>query len=204
MERVKSLQKHDFQHIHETFRPRITRYLSGLAGEDKAEDLCQEVFVKVAKGLKDFRGEANLSTWIYRIATNAYHDHVRSRSFKQQAHEQLTPVDEIDVLKGESSTPDEQSPVAEQKLIRGEMIDCIRGYIDQLPDDFRLVLLLSEEEGFKNREIAEILQLSLGNVKIRLHRARARLKELLEGHCDFYLDDRSELACDRKQDRDCR
>lgn len=198
------MQTHDFQHIHETFRPRITRYLSGLAGEDRAEDLCQEVFVKVAKGLKDFRGEANLSTWIYRIATNAYHDHVRSRSFKQQAHEQLTPVDEIDVLKGESSTPDEQSPVAEQKLIRGEMIDCIRGYIDQLPDDFRLVLLLSEEEGFKNREIAEILQLSLDNVKIRLHRARARLKELLEGHCDFYLDDRSELACDRKQDRDSR
>lgn len=198
------MQTHDFQHIHETFRPRITRYLSGLAGEDKAEDLCQEVFVKVARGLKDFRGEANLSTWIYRIATNAYHDHVRSHSFKQQAHEQLTPVDEIDVLKGESSTPDEQSPVAEQKLIRGEMIDCIRGYIDQLPDDYRLVLLLSEEEGFKNREIAEILQLSLDNVKIRLHRARARLKELLEGHCDFYLDDRSELACDRKQDRDSR
>ncbi len=84
------------------------------------------------------------------------------------------------------------------------MIDCIRSYIDQLPDDYRLVLLLSEEEGFKNREIAEILQLSLDNVKIRLHRARARLKELLKGHCDFYLDDRSELACDRKQDRDCR
>lgn len=198
------MQKHDFQHIHETFRPRITRYLTGLAGEDRAEDICQEVFVKVAKGLKDFRGEANLSTWIYRIATNAYHDHVRSRSFKQQAHEQLTPIDEIDVLKGESSTPDEQPPVAEQKLIRGEMIDCIRGYIDQLPDDYRLVLLLSEEEGFKNREIAEILQLSLDNVKIRLHRARARLKELLEGHCDFYLDDRSELACDRKQDGNCR
>ena len=198
------MQNYDFQYIHETFRSRITRYLSGLAGEDRAEDICQEVFVKVAKGLKDFRGEANLSTWIYRIATNAYHDHVRSRSFKQQAHEQLTPVDEIDVLKGESFQPDEEPPVAEQKLIRDEMIDCIRGYIDQLPDDYRLVLLLSEEEGFKNREIAETLQLSLDNVKIRLHRARARLKELLEGHCDFYLDDRSELACDRKQDRDSR
>lgn len=198
------MQQHDFQRIHQDFRPRITRYLAGLAGEDKAEDLCQEVFVKVASGLKDFRGEASLSTWIYRIATNVYHDHVRSRSFRQQAHEQLTPVDEIDVLQGASCRPDEPSPVAEQKLIRSEMIDCIRGYIDQLPDDYRLVLLLSEEENFKNREIAEILQLSLDNVKIRLHRARARLKELLEGHCDFYLDDRSELACDRKQGGDDR
>lgn len=198
------MQQHDFQDVHQDFRPRITRYLAGLAGEDKAEDLCQEVFVKVARGLTDFRGEASLSTWIYRIATNAYYDHVRSHSFTQQAHEQLTPVDELDALRGDSSHTGEPSPVAEQKLIRREMIDCIRGYIDQLPDDYRLVLLLSEEEGFKNREIAEILQLSLDNVKIRLHRARARLKELLEGHCEFYLDERSELACDRKQGGDDR
>ncbi len=195
-------QSFDFQQIHKAYRIRITRYLAGLAGNDKAEDLCQEVFVKVDKGLKDFRAEAKLSTWIYRIATNTYHDHVRGRTYKQQQQEKLTPAEEIDALVEEVPGLGEKPPVIEQKVIREEMIECIRGYINQLPEDYRVVLLLSEEEGFKNREIAEILKVSLENVKIRLHRAKAKLKELLEGNCEFYLDDRSEVACDRKQNCD--
>lgn len=192
-------QSYDFQQIHESYRPRVTRYLAGLAGEDNAEDLCQEVFVKVNKGFKDFRGESNLSTWIYRIATNTYRDHIRGRVFKQQEKEHLTPTEEIDTLQGGTSDAAEQPSLAEQKIIKKEMIACIRGYINQLPEDYRVVMLLSEEEGFKNREIAEILQISLDNVKIRLYRAKGKLKELLEGNCDFYLDDQSNVACDRKQ-----
>ena len=76
------------------------------------------------------------------------------------------------------------------------------GDIDQLPETYRTVLLLSEEEGFKNREIAEILQVSLDNVKIRLHRAKSKLKVSLQNNCDFYLDERSEISCDRKQQCD--
>jgi RNA polymerase sigma-70 factor (ECF subfamily) len=79
---------------------------------------------------------------------------------------------------------------------------CIRNYIEQLPEDYGTVLVLSEVEGFKNREIAEILEVSLDTVKIRLHRARAKLKESLGTHCNFYLDERSELACDRKETTD--
>ena len=55
----------DFQQIHETYRPKITRYLAGLAGDNEAEDLCQEVFSKIHKSLKDYRAEAGLSTWIF-------------------------------------------------------------------------------------------------------------------------------------------
>jgi len=192
----------DFRQIHDSYRSRMTRYLAGLAGMDNAEDLCQEVFVKVEKGLKDFREEAQLSTWIYRIATNTYHDHVRGRTFKQQQQEVLSPTEKIDAVEGETPGMTEQPPVAEQGAIKREMIECIRGYVNQLPEDYRVVLLLSEEECFKNREIAEILQISLGNVKIRLHRAKAKLKELLECNCEFYLDGQSDIACDRKQDCD--
>ncbi len=187
------MQHTKFQQVHAEYRPRINRYLAGLAGDDKAEDLCQEVFVKINKGLQDFRAEAQLSTWIYRIATNTYHDHVRGRSFKQQQHEQCISTEEMAAIR------DETSGIAEQSIIRSEMIACIRGYINQLPEDFRVVLLLCEEEGFKNREIADILDISLENVKIRLHRARVKLKELLKGNCEFYLDEHSEIACDRKQ-----
>ncbi len=196
------MPSHHFPQIYEDYRSRITRYLAGLAGEDVADDLSQEVFVKVARGLKDFRGEADLSTWIYRIATNTYHDHLRGRGFRQQQKEQLVPPENIDVPDGETPGIGGKTPIAEQGAIRKEMIACIGGYIQQLPEDYRIVLLLSEEEGFKNREIAEILKISLENVKIRLHRAKAKLKELLEGHCEFYLDDQSEVACDRKPDGD--
>jgi RNA polymerase sigma-70 factor (ECF subfamily) len=192
----------NFQQIHEAYRARIIRYLSRLAGEDNAEDLCQEVFVKVEKGLKGFREEAKLSTWIYRIATNTYRDQVRGRASQQQQKEQLYPPENIDALEGEMPSFDEQSPIAEQGIIKSEMIACIRGYINELPEDYRVVLLLSEEEGFKNREIAEILKISLDNVKIRLHRAKAKLKKTLEGKCEFYLDDQGEIACDRKQGSD--
>jgi len=191
----------DFPAIHQTYRARITRYLAGLAGDNEADDLCQEVFAKLDKGLENFRAEAQLPTWIYRIATNTYLDYLRSRSFQGRQREQLTPHEQLDAGATDGRHPEPPRPLLDQQLIRDEMRACVRGYIDQLPDDYRIVLLLSDE-GFKNREIAAILEISLENVKVRLHRARTRLKESLKGNCDFYLDERSEIACDRKQNCD--
>lgn len=195
----------DFQEIYSTFQPRILGYLSRMVGADDAEELTQEVFVKVDKALKEFRGEAQLSTWIYRIATNAALDRLRNPSFRQRARE-CESVDSSAESTAESQDRNvwtgEKMPDVDQQLIRQEMNSCIREYIDQLPEDHRAVLVLSEVEGLKNREIAEILGVSLDTVKIRLHRARTRLKESLGRHCNFYLDERSELACDRKETGD--
>lgn len=191
----------DFEQLHTRYRPKIHRYLCRLAGENEAEDLCQEVFVKVERNLTSFRNEAQLSTWLYRIATNSFYDRLRSPSFKQKSKEYPIEIDD-NTLEKRDFTTQQQKPGIDQQVIRDEMNACIRGYIDQLPENYRTVLLLSEEEGFKNREIAEILQVSLDNVKIRLHRAKAKLKVSLQGNCDFYLDERSEISCDRKQKRD--
>ena len=191
----------DFEKLHTRYRPKIHRYLCRLAGENEAEDLCQEVFVKVERNLTSFRNEAQLSTWLYRIATNSFYDRLRSPSFKQKSKEYPIEIDD-NTLERRDFTTQQQKPGIDQQVIRDEMNACIRGYIDQLPENYRTVLLLSEEEGFKNREIAEILQVSLDNVKIRLHRAKAKLKVSLQGNCDFYLDERSEISCDRKQQRD--
>lgn len=191
----------DFEKLHTRYRPKIHRYLCRLAGEDEAEDLCQEVFVKVEMNLTSFRNEAQLSTWLYRIATNSFYDRLRSPSFKQKSKEHPIQINE-DTLEQRDFITQQQKPEIDQQIIRDEMNACIREYIDQLPENYRTVLLLSEEEGFKNREIAEILQVSLDNVKIRLHRAKAKLKVSLQGNCDFYLDERSEISCDRKQQRD--
>ena len=90
------------------------------------------------------------------------------------------------------------SPVTDQLVIRKEMSDCVNEFIDNLPTDYKTVIVLSELEGMANKEIAEILGITLENVKIRLHRARARLKKALQDGCDLYYNDENALACDRK------
>jgi RNA polymerase sigma-70 factor (ECF subfamily) len=190
-------EERTFQHIYRTFHDKVHRYLARLVGEHEAEDLTQEVFMRVSQGLKDFRGASKLSTWIYRIATNTAWDKLRSPSFQRLTQETLfSESDEREENKylqfrGRVSSPDQQ-------LIRKEMNACIRTVIKKLPEDYRTVIVLSELEELKNHEIAEILQVSLGTVKIRLHRARKELKKELESLCCFYRDTRNVLSCDLK------
>ncbi len=192
----------DFQDIYTTFKPKVFGYLSRMFDMDEAEDLTQEVFFKVDKTLKNFRGEAQIATWIYRIATNVALDRLRNSAFKQKKMK-YSLGDASDNKKIEYEDKNvwtgEKKRDIDQQLIRQEMNNCIREYIDQLPESYRAVLVLSEVEGFTNREIAKILNVSINTVKIRLHRARAKLKESLSRHCNFHLDERSELACDRKE-----
>jgi RNA polymerase sigma-70 factor (ECF subfamily) len=184
---------HEFQDIYNNFNEKIHRYLARLVGEADSEDVTQEVFLKVNAGLDDFRGDSSLSTWIYRIATNAAMDYKRKSATSPQSYvaEKDSPACEEDIAGDASSSPDRQ-------LIRKEMNDCIKGVVDGLPENYRTVLVLSDLEELTNSEIAEVLDISLETVKIRLHRARAGLKKELEYRCNFYKDERNELACDRK------
>lgn len=183
----------DFDSIYKEFQPKINRYLSNLICENDALDLTQTVFLKVSQSLDSFRGESSLSTWIYRIATNTAHDHALSSLSKQKGAEQLFDDDgSIDDL------PDTGFPGTERDYIRQEMNSCIRGVIDQLPENYRTVLLLSEFEELTNSAIAAILDISIDTVKIRLHRARTALRKAMECQCNLYHDERSEIMCDRK------
>lgn len=174
----------DFQSIHARFRPRVLRYLSRLVGGAEAEDLTQSVMLKISEALPGFRGDSSVSTWIYRIATNTALDRLRGKAAR--------PLTETEL------ESDAQAASAETTAIRKEMNACIREFTERLPDNYRTVMVLSELEGFKNDEIAEILDLTLDTVKIRLHRGRERLRKELELGCSFYRDECDELACDRK------
>jgi RNA polymerase sigma-70 factor (ECF subfamily) len=181
-----SANESEFQKIYDAFQPKILRYLTHLAGESEAEDLTQETFVKIHQRLENFRGESQLSTWIYRIATNTALDRLRSPSFQRAAQISLSEnLDETE-LADKVICPEDKKPLIEKQLIREEMNECIRGYIEKLPENYRTVLVLSEWVGLKNNEIAEILGVTLDAVKIRLHRAKTKLKEELETHCEFY------------------
>jgi RNA polymerase sigma-70 factor (ECF subfamily) len=183
----------DFSAIYRNYYPKIVGYLRRLVGELEAEDAAQETFVKVSRALDTFRGESSLSTWIYRIATNTAMDHLRKPSSRNSRD-----VEERAVEEKEETGPADEAPLHDTLLIRKDMNECIRGIVDGLPEDYRMVLLLSEFEGLSNAEIAEVLGVSLDTTKIRLHRARARLRKVLEASCTFYRDERNELSCDRK------
>jgi RNA polymerase sigma-70 factor (ECF subfamily) len=191
----------DFQEIYAAFQPKILRYLVSLVGESEAEDLTQEVFVKIGRALKNFRGECKLSTWLYRIATNAAVDKLRSPVFFEASQEGCstgslaageTENIEMDVLTAE------KGPNIEQQLVRAEMDTCVAGFINRLPENYRVVIVLSELEGLRNAEIAEILGVTLEMVKIRLHRARTKLREELIKHCDSYWIEENEFVPDLK------
>ncbi|CAB1055918.1 RNA polymerase sigma-54 factor RpoN [Olavius sp. associated proteobacterium Delta 1] len=189
-------EKPDFKEIYKEFQPKIVHYLRRLLGNQDAEDIAQEVFAKVSRGLDSFKGRSKPSTWIYRIATNTAIDKLRSASFKRSS-ENTSLIDET-IVADRNDSFDHMDPPPDQKVIRKEMSQCVREYIDRLAPDHRSVLVLSELEGFKNREIADILEISLENVKVRLHRARASLKKVLDDGCDFYRNEAGTLACDRK------
>jgi RNA polymerase sigma-70 factor (ECF subfamily) len=179
----------DFEAVHREFRPRIRRYLRHLAGEADADDLTQAVFLKVSGALPAFRGESSLSTWIYRIATNVARDHARALGRWNNAD-----VESVEDL------PDPAQEAADRAYIRQEMRACIRELVEKLPEQYRAPLLLSDFEELANAQVAEILGLSLDTVKIRLHRARSRLRTAMECRCTFYYDDGNELMCDRKEE----
>ncbi|MBT4091456.1 MAG: sigma-70 family RNA polymerase sigma factor [Deltaproteobacteria bacterium] len=182
----------DFGELYHEFHPKIMNYLNRLIRNSEVEDLAQEVFMKVAGALPNFKGESKLSTWIYKIATHTAMDRMRSPDFRRthqiMADKLLAPAD------GPEWHADESVPVVEQ-LIKTEMNQCIRGNIDDLPEKYRTVLVLSELQELRNREIAEILDISLESVKIRLHRARGLLRGKLNVNCDFYHNSKSNLAC---------
>ena len=96
---------------------------------------------------------------------------------------------------------EEKSLSAEREAIRKERNECIREFVGKLPENYRAVIILSELKDLKNQDIAEILGISLDTVKIRLHRARVKLKEEFEAGCTFYHDESNELACDRKSEK---
>jgi RNA polymerase sigma-70 factor, ECF subfamily len=177
-----------FDEVYTEFQPRIRRFLCRLVGQDEAEDLTQDVFLKISQALPEFRGDSTLATWVYRIASNHALDTLRSRASRR-----LLEVP----LAGEQGLTD-HSRDGEQRMFRQEMHQCLDRLIGKLPPNYRSTFLLSEYEGLTNPEIAAALGISLDAVKIRMHRARRLLQLELRRRCRFSRDARNELVCEPK------
>lgn len=184
----------DSRAVADRYRAAIYRYVSRLVGDSSlADDLTQETFVRVIRHLGELKNPAALEAWLYRVATNVCYDHFRSRDHQ---HPGLP-------LPGRNAGRD--PPVAEdgalrpdQLLERSEMSDCVLRFLIELPEAHRRVLILHDLQGYTDPEIARMLGLSLENVKIRLHRARVRLRAALSEGCDFSRDERGVFVCEPK------
>jgi RNA polymerase sigma-70 factor (ECF subfamily) len=187
----------EFINVYSEYYNKIIQYLSRVVGPNDAEDLAQDVFNKISRNLGGFKGKSKLSTWIYRIATNRAIDRLRSASYRQASVD--IPLTDTTELESENAGRPSGTSAIDQVVIRKEMNECVTEFIDKLPLNYRLVLVLSDIKGLSNQEIADILEISIENVKIRLHRARAKLKSALKDGCDFYYNEQNTLACDRKQ-----
>jgi RNA polymerase sigma-70 factor, ECF subfamily len=200
VENTVSNQSIQFRKIYDTYHPIIRRYLTRIVGQAEAEDLTQDELLKISKGLQQFRGDSSLNTWIYRIATNSAIDKLRSRAERhtQCSDLKMTEEDSDSITEQESCCVEVESPSVEEGAIRKEMSQCVLEYVDRLSESYRTVIILSELEGLSNAEIADIIDVSLDSVKIRLHRARQKLRQQLSAGCNFHRDERNEFTCVRK------
>jgi RNA polymerase sigma-70 factor, ECF subfamily len=163
-------------------------YLRRYCGDEQlAEDLAQETLLRVARALPDFDGRSTLKTWAIAIATRVAADHYRCIVKK---------VPEVNLEEYEALPADETS--LEQQLVVDEMNTCIRQVIDTLPEEYRAALVLRDMQGLAVKEVAEVLDCSLANAKIRIHRARKRLQDALNNQCSFYNDQENVFRCERK------
>jgi RNA polymerase sigma-70 factor (ECF subfamily) len=142
-----------------------------LDNRSEAEDIAQDIFVKIFQSLHDFRGASRFSTWLYRITVNHCLIHIRRRTRQQQTLVVTEPEDWI-----QESPASNPHKTLEQK----ERWALVQAKLQLLSPEHRTIILLRDFEGLSYEEIADVLQLESGTVKSRLHRARMELKALLE------------------------
>ena len=177
-----------FEEVAETLTGPLQRYLERMAGDRAtADDLLQETLLKIARGLPGFEGRSSVKTWAFTIATRVATDYFRRP--ETRAH----IVDLEDTPEITASEVD-----VDQRMVIDEMNSCVREVIDSLPEDYRAALVLHDLEGLTVAATAEACGCTMATAKIRIHRARARLKKALQSECDFYSDDEDTLRCDRK------
>ncbi len=148
---------------------------------EEASDLTQETFLSALKAISKFRGEADLKTWLFRIAINESRN--RFRWWKRRRRDVTIS---LDVTVGESETPlsetfSSNAPSPEEKALRGEREKLLREALNELPDIFREAVVLCDIEGFTYEEIAQTLEVNIGTVKSRIARGRDELRRKLEG-----------------------
>ena len=152
------------------------------ANQDDAEDMTQEIMIKIFRSLGSFKGNSKFSTWIYRVAVNTCLDELKKKKNKKH----LSLDAEISGDDGENQIEiKDDSPSPEKIAEQNELRDMVAAAVKLLSDEHRAVIVLRDIRGMSYSEIAGILGCSDGTVKSRISRARAQLKMILEKEYNF-------------------
>ena len=164
-----------FEQIYRLHSRRVYALCLRMVGNTaEAEDLAQDAFLQLFRKIGTFRGESAFSTWLHRLAVNVVLMKLRKKSLPETSLEESTdPEDESSGPRREIGAPD---------LVLSGSIDRVHleRAIEQLPPGYRQVFVLHDVQGFEHNEIASLMQCSIGNSKSQLHKARMRLRELLQ------------------------
>jgi RNA polymerase sigma-70 factor, ECF subfamily len=169
----------------------MMRYLARYVGDQAvAEDLWQETLIRMHRGSSSFEGRSSIKTWAFSIATHVAADYLR-RPGSNAGVVELTEVAE----------PVDSDRAIDEQLFIDEMNQCVRDVIDSLPEDYRSALILHDLEGLTAKQVAEVCDCSVASAKIRIHRARLRLRDALNEECAFDHDADCVLRCESKTQR---
>jgi len=183
--RIRTGDQDAFSELLDAYQGRVYRMIMRTLSRsrDLAEDLTQEVFLRVHRGLPSFQGDCSFSTWIHRITTNVCISEVRRR--KAQKRDKTTISLDAPVAGAADDDCPRLDPAADGlepgvAVERAELYEACRRAIDALPSLWKVILTLRDLEGKSYEEIAEVLGLPIGTVRSRLHRARSKVRALLE------------------------
>jgi RNA polymerase sigma-70 factor (ECF subfamily) len=172
-----------FRVLVEMFSDRVMRVMVSVLHCDRAmaEDLCQEVFLRVHKGLVDFDGEGRFVSWLHTIAMNVAITEYRRRKTQKRAARTVSidaPIAGTDDL---YVTPSGREVDPGERAHQTEFLARVRACVHELPDEFRAAVVLRDMEALSYEEIADALGLAPGTVRSRIHRGRLLLQEMLRG-----------------------
>ena len=166
----------------------LLRFLGRYCGDGAvAEELRQEALIRMERGYPSFAGRSSVKTWAFSIASRVAADHYR-RPERRMRIVELDPSEE----------PADPVPPVEERMAVDEMSACVRGVIESLPEAYRGALILHDLEGLTAEEVAATSDCSLATAKIRIHRARERLRKALRAQCSFSRSVDGVLQCERK------
>jgi RNA polymerase sigma-70 factor, ECF subfamily len=170
----------EIKNIHSQFHKALLGYISSrINNKSDAEDILQEVYIKIAKGISTLSDEQKLRSWIFTITRNSITDYYRKNA--GSLHVSITE-NMIDETKEEASFDSTKG-----------LDKCLRGFIQQLPDEYRDIIIDSELNEIRQKDLAGKYNMQYPTVRSRVQRGRARLKELLLGCCTIETDSRGNI-----------
>lgn len=179
MLRVKAGDEAAFDYLVQKYRRPMVNFMYRMAhNAASAEDLAQEVFLRVYRSRSSYEATAKFTTWLYRIATNLAVNHARDT--RHEKPETMVSLDEPDEETGTSMDLPDRAPTVEEDLVRRERLMAIRQKVQDLPERQRLAVIMHKYQQMDYKQIAEVLKLSESATKSLLFRAYETLREQLK------------------------